>query len=181
MKYSLEFEHSGSEVCLLSKPCSTSCLTSESTLSVNLKSALSLIFTICKSGCCCSVAKPYPTLCDPRDCSKTGSSVLHYLPKFAQIHVHWVNDAILPSHPQSPPSLWGFPGGALVKNLIAKAGNARDSGLIPGSGRSPGGGQHGNPLQYSCLGNPMQREAWRSTVHEVAKSRTWLNMHTHAL
>ena len=89
MKYSLEFEHSGSEVCLLSKPCSTSCLTSESTLSVNLKSALSLIFTICKSGCCCSVAKPYPTLCDPRDCSKTGSSVLHYLPKFAQIHIHW--------------------------------------------------------------------------------------------
>ena len=47
----------------------------------------------------------------------------------------------------------------MVKNLPASAGNIRDTGLIPGSGRSPGGG-HGNPLQYSCLGNPMDRGAW---------------------
>ena len=59
----------------------------------------------------------------------------------------------------------------LVKNLPANAGDLTDAGLIPGSGRSPGGG-HGNPLQYSCLENPMYREAWRATVHRVAKSRT---------
>ena len=49
--------------------------------------------------------------------------------------------------------------------------NAGDVGLIPGPGRSPGGG-HGNPLQYSCLENPMEREAWRATVHGVTKSQT---------
>ena len=59
----------------------------------------------------------------------------------------------------------------LVKNLPANAGDLTDAGSIPGSGRSPGGG-HGNPLQYSCLENPMYREAWRATVHRVAKSQT---------
>ena len=68
-------------------------------------------------------------------------------------------------------SLLGFPGGSVVKNSPANAGNARDLGLIPGSGISPGGG-HGNPLQYSCLENPMDRGAWWATVHGVAKSRT---------
>ena len=56
----------------------------------------------------------------------------------------------------------------MVKNLPAKAGDVRDSGSIPGSGRSPGGG-HGNPLQCSCLQNPMDRGAWQATVHRVAK------------
>ena len=60
----------------------------------------------------------------------------------------------------------GFPGGSLVKNLPASAG---DEGLIPRLGRSPGEG-NGNPLQYSCLGNLMDRGAWRATVHGVAKS-----------
>ena len=54
-----------------------------------------------------------------------------------------------------------FPGGSMVKNLPANAG---DTGSIPGSGRSPGRGR-GNPVQYSCLENPMDREAWWSTVH----------------
>ena len=58
----------------------------------------------------------------------------------------------------------------MVKNSPANAGDIRDAGSIHGSGRSPGGG-HGNPLQYSCLKNPMDREAWRATVHRVAKSR----------
>ena len=58
------------------------------------------------------------------------------------------------------------PGGSLVTNLPADAGNA---GSIPGSGRSPGEG-NGNPLQYSCLGNPMDRGAWWATVHGVAES-----------
>ena len=50
-------------------------------------------------------------------------------------------------------------------------GDLRDSGLIPGSGRSPGGG-NGNPLQYSCLENPMDRGAWQAIVHGVAKNQT---------
>ena len=65
----------------------------------------------------------------------------------------------------------------VVKNLPANAGDARDTGSIPGSGRSPGGG-NGNPIQYSCLENSMDRGAWQATVHGVAKSRTWLSAHT---
>ena len=56
----------------------------------------------------------------------------------------------------------------MVKNLPANAGGIRDAGLIPRSGRSPGGG-HVNPLQYSCLGNPMDKGAWWATVHGVTK------------
>ena len=61
----------------------------------------------------------------------------------------------------------------VVKNLPANAGDKRDVGSISGLGRSPGEG-HGNPLQYSCLENPMDREAWWATDHRVAKSRTQL-------
>ena len=61
----------------------------------------------------------------------------------------------------------------VAKNLPVSAGEVRDAGLIPGSGRSPGGG-HGNPLQYSCLENPMDRGAWQATVHRVSKSQTLL-------
>ena len=62
-----------------------------------------------------------------------------------------------------------FPGGAVVKNLPANAGDAGDMGSIPGSGRFHGEG-NGNPLEYSCLGNPMDRGAWQTTVHGVTKS-----------
>ena len=61
----------------------------------------------------------------------------------------------------------------VVKNLPSNAGDVRDLGLIPGSGKSPGEG-HSNPLQYSCLENPMDRGAWRVMVHRVTKSRTRL-------
>ena len=61
--------------------------------------------------------------------------------------------------------LQDFPDGLVVKNLPANEG---DAGWIPGSRRSPGGG-NGNPLQYSCLGNPMDRGAWQATSHGVAK------------
>ena len=57
----------------------------------------------------------------------------------------------------------------VVKNLPANAGDIRDMGLIPGLGRSPGGG-HGNSLQYACLENPMDRGAWQAAVHGVTKS-----------
>ena len=59
----------------------------------------------------------------------------------------------------------------MVKNPPANAGDVRDTGSIPGSGRFPVGG-HGNPLQYSCLENPLDRGAWWATVHRVAKSQT---------
>ena len=60
------------------------------------------------------------------------------------------------------------------------AGHIRDSSSFPGLGRSPGGG-HGNPLQYSCLENPMDRGAWRATVHTVVQSRIRLKqLRTHA-
>ena len=59
-----------------------------------------------------------------------------------------------------------------VKKLSANAGDLRDSGSIPDSGRSAGG--HGNPLQYFCLGNLMDRGAWWATAHRVAKSQTQL-------
>ena len=61
----------------------------------------------------------------------------------------------------------------VVKNSLTNAGNIRDAGLIPGLGRSPGGG-HGNALQYSCLENPMDRGAWWAIVHGVVKSQTQL-------
>ena len=62
----------------------------------------------------------------------------------------------------------GFSDGSVVKNMPANVG---DMDLIPESGRSPGE-ENGNPLQYSCLGNPMKRGAWQATVHRVAKSQT---------
>ena len=81
-----------------------------------------------------------------------------------------------------------FPGDAqasqkalVLKNPPANAGDLRDLGSIPGSGRTSGGG-HGNPLQYSCLENPMDRGAWWAIDHSVAKSWTlqkWLSTHTH--
>ena len=63
-----------------------------------------------------------------------------------------------------------FLSGAVVKKLPASAGEAGDTGSIPGLGKSPGEG-NGNPLQDSCLGNPVDRGAWRATVHGVAKSQ----------
>ena len=59
----------------------------------------------------------------------------------------------------------------MVKKPPANAGEVRDAGSIPGSGRSSGGGK-GNPLQYSCLENPMDREAWQATGHGITKSLT---------
>ena len=65
----------------------------------------------------------------------------------------------------------GFQSGSVLKNPPANAG---DAGLIPGSGRSSGEG-NGNPLQYSCLQNPMDGGAWQATLHGVIKSQTWLS------
>ena len=70
----------------------------------------------------------------------------------------------------------------VVQNLPANAGDIKDAGLIPGSGRSPGGG-HGNTLQYSCLENLIDRGAWWAAVHRGVKSWTrpkWLSTHSHS-
>ena len=74
----------------------------------------------------------------------------------------------------------GFSGGPVLKNLPADAGDTGDVSLIPGSGRSSGLG-NGNPLQYSCLENSMDRGAWKATVHGVTKSQTQLSTHTHTI
>ena len=66
----------------------------------------------------------------------------------------------------------------VVKNPPANARDIRDMGSIPGWKRSPGGG-HGNPLQYSCLENSMDRAAWRATVHRVTKSDMTEHTHIH--
>ena len=84
-------------------------------------------------------------------------SALHCHAPFLILHLSvWVSQVVL-----------------AAKNPSVSAGDVRDLGLIPGSGRSPTGG-HGNPLQHSCLGNPMDRGAWWATVHRVTKSWTQL-------
>ena len=66
------------------------------------------------------------------------------------------------------------PGGIVLKNLPVNAGDTGDAGSIPGLGRSPGGVGNGNPLQYSCPENPMDRGVWHPIVHGVTKSQTGL-------
>ena len=68
----------------------------------------------------------------------------------------------------------GFPGGTVVKNLPANAGNARDGGSTPGLGRLLGGG-NGNLSQYTCLDNPVDKGVWQATVHGTVKSQTQLS------
>ena len=124
-----------------------------------------------------SVAQSCPTLCDPMNHSTPGLPVHHQLLEFTQTHVHRVGDDIQPSHPLvwALIPLWGPHPQDLTQTWLPPKGstscNTGDVGSVPGSGRSPGEGS-GNPLQYSCLENPMDRGAWRATVHGVAKSQT---------
>ena len=79
--------------------------------------------------------------------------------------------------------VWASQVTLVVRNQPTSAGDIRDTGSIPGSRRVPGGG-NGNPLQYSCLENPMDREAWRAIVHGITESWTrlkWTGMHAHKL
>ena len=96
-----------------------------------------------------SVTQSCPTLCDPMNCSMPGLPVHHHLPEFTQTQVH---------------------GGLDGKKSACNAGNPD---LIPGSVRSPGEG-NGNPLQHSCLQNPMDRGAWWAAVYRVTQNRTRL-------
>ena len=112
------------------------------------------------------VAQSCPTLRDPVDCSLPGSSVRGF---FQARVLEW--GAIAFSNIHTTMHKMGVPGGSVVKNLPANAGDAASTS---GVGRSPGG-ENGSLLQYSCLENPMDRGAWRATIHGVAKSRTRLN------
>ena len=107
-------------------------------------------------------------LCQPQlpAPSKAGF-FLSFLKKYLFIYLHQVIAR-------------GFPGGTGVKDLLANAGDEREAGSIPGSGRSPGVGS-GNLHQYCCPGNPTDRGAWQLTVHGATKSRSRLNMHAHNL
>ena len=72
--------------------------------------------------------------------------------------------------------IWSLPGDTVVKNTSANAGDTRDTGLIPGLGRSPGEGNE-DPLQYSCLENPKDRGDWWTTAHGFAKGQKQLRTH----
>ena len=85
-------------------------------------------------------------------------------------HVSWIPGTLFLSHLRFQKASQV---GLVVKRLTANARDIRDVGLIPGRGKSPGEG-HGNPLQYSCLENPMDRGAWQATVHGVTKGQTRL-------
>jgi len=146
----------------------------------------------------CMHARSLQSCCDPMDCNPPGSSVygilqariLEWVAMSSCRGSSWPRDQISISY-QKPPyththththiylrayiHTQGFPGGTSGKESNC---NPLDLGSITGRRRSPGEG-NGNPLQYSCLENPMDRGAWWATVHGVTKSRTWLSTHTH--
>ena len=99
----------------------------------------------------------------------TGWSSVFTYSWFSPLHV--LNTWYLLVNVQSQ-AVEGFLGSAMIKNLPARAEDIRDARSIPESGRSLGG-ENGNPLQYSCWGNPTDRGAWQATVNGAAKSRTW--------
>ena len=130
---------------------------------------------------CTLVTQSCPNLCDPTDCSLPGSSV-HGI--FQARILEWVaiSSSRRPSRPRDQTCIscsgrWILTTEPLGKPTVtiitikAFACNARDLGSISGSRRSPGEG-NGNPLQYSCLKNPMDGGAWWTTVHGVTKSWT---------
>ena len=118
------------------------------------------------------VAQSCPTLSNSMDCSLPGSSVHGIFQArvlewgaiaFSQLKEYFLKF--------NQCQLWDFSDGAIVNNLPSNAGDIRDTGSVSGSEGSPGKG-HGNPLQYSCLENSMDRGAWWVIVHGVAKSWT---------
>ena len=130
------------------------------------------LFQECFSLLCVLVIQSCLTFCNPVDCSPPGSSVHGILQ--ARI-LEWV---VIPfsrglPNPGIGPGSPALQADSLLPEPPGKP-NAGDPGSIPWSRRSPGEG-NGNLLQYFCLGNPMNRGTWWSTVHEVTKSRTRLS------
>ena len=102
--------------------------------------------------------------------------VAQSLRNYTHTHIKYTNQDLVRRRGSKNESNYGiyskvFPGSTVVKKLPANSGDSKDTGLIPGLGRDPGEG-NGNPLQYSCLENPMDRGAWQAAEHGVAKSRT---------
>ena len=97
-----------------------------------------------------------------------GNLLEMHIPEWEHLHKYAQSSLILSGELHSPQMA------LVVKHPPANSGDIRDTGLIPGSRRFPGGG-HSNPLQYSCLKNPMNREAWQAIVHRVAKSQTCMH------
>ena len=101
-----------------------------------------------------------------------GKAIVHWVAKSQTWLSNWtMNNIALVNHISVP---WDFPGGSVVKNPSANAGDAGDMGSIPGSRRSPGG-ENGKLLHYSCLENSMDRGAWWATDQAVTKSQMWLS------
>ena len=102
---------------------------------------------------------------NPGFVQRGGTSILEHFHSPSTASITW----------ELGPLFLGFPGSSVVKNPFANAGDIGDGDSIPGSGRSPGR-DRGNPLQYSCLENPMNRGAWclNRGVHRVSKSQTQL-------
>ena len=120
-----------------------------------------VVLTVRKQPC------PCPTL--------TGDTSLPVPPDSPRLpHFHLAPAVLCPSFFSQPKSYLDFPGGSVVKNLLANAGS------ISGLGKSPGGG-NGNSLQYSFLEKPMDRGACWATVHRITKSRTQLSVHTNPI
>ena len=121
---------------------------------------------------CAQSLQSCPALCDPRDCSPPGSSVLG-ISQARRLECVTISFHRGCSQPRNQTRVSYTAGEFFTTKPPANARDISGEGSVPGSGRSPGGG-HGNPLQYSCLENPKDRGAWRARVPGVAKSWTWL-------
>ena len=118
-----------------------------------------------------SLSQSCPALYSSMDCSLSGSSTRGI---FKARILEWVTISFCTdSAHQYVSGSFASQVSLVVKNTAVNAGDAREVDSIPGSGRYPEG-EHGNPLQYSCLENPMDRRAWWATDHRVSKSQTWL-------
>ena len=136
--------------------------------------------------CVCSVSQLCPTLCNPMDCSPPGSSVYGDSPgKNTRVGCHALLQGIFPTQGSNPglphcgQMLYPLSHQGSIKNLLANAGDLRDSGSIPGLGRSPREG-HGNSLQYSCLENPHgQKSLLGYSAYGRKESDTTEQLNTH--
>ena len=128
-------------------------------------------------GICLCIHTPINTEIDPQIHVHTPNTQTYLqIPTTVQTHKHYHLNTYQNSYSTIHTKTQIYkhtPQVLVVKNLPANAGDIRDTGSIPGSERSPGGG-HGNPLQYSFLENPIGRGSWQATVHRVAQNRTWL-------
>ena len=133
------------------------------------------MFTVSYGWGCALLLQSCPTLCDPLDHSPPASLSTGFSREKCWSGLSCTPPGDLPdpgTEPETPITAGsGLPRCSDIKESACNAGNPSS---IPGSGRSPGEG-NGNPLQYSCLENPMNEEAWQATVHGVAKSWTRLS------